>query len=132
VKSGLTTDEQTRGAAFTRVTQRFTPCLQMAVEGRSSKQGEVGVMVGSAGRNRAIVIGLAGVMLGVLLGFSITTFAVSADEHDAAATGSGRGAGLVDPWLFEAPLEHDAAATGSGRGAGLVDPSLFEGPIEHE
>jgi hypothetical protein len=92
----------------------------------------MGVMAGSAARNRAIVTGIAGAMLGLLFGISITTFAVSADERDAVATGPGRGAGLVDPSLFEAPSERDAVATGPGRGAGLVDPSLFEAPSERE
>ena len=65
-------------------------------------------MVGSPTRNRAIVIGIAGVALGVLLGISITSFAFSADERDAAATGPGRAAGgLVDPSLWEAPFERE-------------------------
>jgi len=92
----------------------------------------MGVMAGSAARNRAIVTGIVGAMLGLLFGITITTFAVSAGERDAGSTGAGRGAGLVDPWLFEAPLERDAASTGAGRGAGLVDPWLFEAPFEGE
>jgi hypothetical protein len=90
----------------------------------------MGVMAGSAARNRAIVTGIVGAMLGLLFGITITAFAISAGERDAAATGPGRGAGLVDPWLFEARLERDAAATGPGRGAGLVNPWLFEAPPE--
>jgi hypothetical protein len=91
-------------------------------------------MVGSTARNRAIVTGIVGAVLGLLVGISITTFAVSADERDAAATGPGRAAGgLVDPWVWEAPLERDAAATGPGRAAGgLVDPWVWEAPLERE
>ena len=70
-----------------------------------------------------------GVMLGLVFGISITAFAVSARDRDTAATGPGRGAGLVEPWLFEAPAQRGAAAA-SGRGAGLVDPSLFEAPAQ--
>ena len=86
----------------------------------------MGVTAGSAARNRAIVTGIAGAMIGLLVGFSISTFAVSAAKRDAMATGPGRGAGLVDPSLFEAAPGRDAAAATPGRGAGLVDPSLFE------
>ena len=137
----------------------------------------MGVLAGSPARTRAIVTGVVGVMLELLFGISITSFAVNAGardattgpvevraswrrgcsrlrssatprpppvaarivqpwlfeaplEDDASAT-TGRGAGLVAPWLFEAPLEDDASAT-TGRGAGLVQPWLFEAPIEGE
>ena len=92
----------------------------------------MGVMASSAGRNRAIVTGIMGAMLGLLVGISITAFAVSARERDTAATGAGRGAGLVEPWLFEAPVQRSAAATGAGRGAGLVEPWLFEAPLNRK
>jgi hypothetical protein len=89
----------------------------------------VGVIAGSTGRNKAIVTGIVGAMLGLLFGISITAFAVSARERDAAATGPGRAAGVVQPWLFEAPAQRGVTAA-SGRGAGLVDPSLFEAPAQ--
>ncbi len=94
----------------------------------------MGVMAGSAGRNRAIVTGIVGAMLGLLVGISITTFSVNADERESAATGPGRAAGgLVEPWLFEASLERESAATGPGRAAGgLVEPWLFEASLERE
>jgi len=92
----------------------------------------MGVMASSAGRNKAIVTGIMGAMVGLLFGISITAFAVNASERDTAATGPGRGAGLVEPWLFEAPVERDTAATGPGRGAGLVEPWLFEAPVERK
>ena len=75
----------------------------------------MGGMVGSPVRNRAIIIGLAGVTLGVLLGIGITTFSVSAEERDTVATGPGRSAGgLVDPSLWEARLERDTVTAIAG------------------
>jgi hypothetical protein len=65
----------------------------------------VGLMAGLSARNTAIVTGIVGAMLGLLFGISIAAFAVSADQRDAAATGPGRGAGLVQAWLFEAPRQ---------------------------
>ena len=64
----------------------------------------MGVMAGSPARTLAIVTGLLGAVLGVLFGISIASFAASASGREAAATGPGRGAGLVEPWLFEAPF----------------------------
>ena len=84
-------------------------------------------MASSAGRSTAIVTGIMGVMLGLVFGIGITAIAVSARDVDAAATG--RGAGLVDPGLFEAPAQRGTAAA-TGRGAGLVDPGLFEAPAQ--
>jgi ABC-type antimicrobial peptide transport system permease subunit len=60
-------------------------------------------MTGSATRNRSIFTGIVGAMLGVVVGIGIAFLAASAGEREAAATGPGRGAGLVDPSLFEAP-----------------------------
>ena len=85
------------------------------------------VMADSRGRNSAIIAGITGVMVGLLIGISITSFGVSAAEGSASATG-GRGAGLVAGRLFEAPLVVSSSATG-GRGAGLVAGRLFEAPL---
>jgi hypothetical protein len=84
------------------------------------------ITAGSAARNRTILTGIVGALVGLLFGISITTFAANAVEPNAAAAGPDRGAGLVDPSLFEAAPVRGAAAAGPDRGAGLVDPSLFE------
>jgi hypothetical protein len=88
------------------------------------------VMAGLRGRNAAIVAGIMGVMVGLVFAISITSFSVGA-AADSPAAFTGRGAGLVQGRLFEAPLA-DSPAAFTGRGAGLVQGRLFEASLGDE